>query len=269
MNVVIAGPIVSPKFEQTMREGIRELDLGDKVEILGTVDHDQLPALIASATVCVVPAASDLTPNPAVVYPTKLLEYMACKRAIVAPKRETVAMVVDNAREALLFEPGDPIDLARKVLRLLGEPALRVHLAAAAYDRVRRDFTASAARRALRNAYTVLAERHQFSESAEDESPKVEMLADDDFEATVFEEAPQAPAVDTALNHIEDPESLHSGHTSSENVAAPPLPKIKRWSAIRLRRRRLRSALQTARPWSTTASARCRSRRTTASTRKS
>jgi hypothetical protein len=74
----------------------------------------------------------------------------------------------------------------------------------------------------------VLAERHQFTESSEDESPKIEILSDDDFEATVFEEAPQAPAVDTALNHIEDPESLdvlsHSGHTSSENVAAPPLP---------------------------------------------
>jgi glycosyltransferase involved in cell wall biosynthesis len=227
-RLVLAGPIVGGKFEQALRDGIRELGLADKIEILGPVDHDQLPALIASATVCVVPTASDLAPNPAVLYPTKLLEYMACKRAIVAPKRDTVSMVVENGREALLFEPGDPIDLARKVLRLIGEPVLRERIAAAGYERVRREFTASAARRALRNAYAVLAERHQFSESAEDDGPKVEILSDDDFEATVFEEAPQAPAVDTALNHIEDPESLdalsHSGHTSSENVAAPPLP---------------------------------------------
>jgi glycosyltransferase involved in cell wall biosynthesis len=227
-RLVLAGPIVGGKFEQALRDGIRELGLADKIEILGPVDHDQLPALLASATVCVVPAASDLTPNPAVLYPTKLLEYMACKRAIVAPKRDTVSMVVENGREALLFEPGDPIDLARKVLRLIGEPILRERIAAAGYERVRREFTASAARRALRNAYTVLAERHHFAESSEDESPKIEILSDDDFEATVFEEAPQSPAVDTALNHIEDPEALdalsHSGHTSSENVAAPPLP---------------------------------------------
>ncbi len=229
-RLILAGPIISPKFEQTMRDGIRELDLVDKVEILGTVDHDQLPALIASATVCVVPAASDLTPNPAVVYPTKLLEYMACKRAIVAPKRETVSMVVENAREALLFEPGDPIDLARKVLRLIGEPALRERLAAAAYERVRRDFTASAARRHLRNAYTVLAQRFadQFPLLADDDAPKIEILADDDFEATVFEEAPRPPQVDTALNRIADPESFNaiasSGHTSSGEVAAPPAP---------------------------------------------
>lgn len=227
-RLVLAGPIVGGKFEQALRDGIRELGLAEKIEILGPVDHDQLPALLASATVCVVPAASDLTPNPAVLYPTKILEYMACKRAIVAPKRETVSMVVDNGREALLFEPGDPIDLARKVLRLIGEPVLRERIASSGYERVRREFTASAARRALRNAYSVLAERYQFTESADDEAPKVEILSDDDFEATVFEEAPQAPAVDTALNQIEDPESLdamaHTGHTSSENIAAPPLP---------------------------------------------
>ena len=145
-------------------------------------------------------------------------------------------MVVENGREALLFEPGDPIDLARKVLRLIGEPALRDKIAAAAYDRVRREFTASAARRALRNAYEALAERFggQFSEADDDENPKVEILSDDDFEATVFEEAPQVPAVDTALNRIGDPEALQdalasldgtsTGHTSSEQVAAPPVP---------------------------------------------
>jgi len=229
-RLVLAGPMIAPKFDGALREGIRELGLQDKVEILGAVDHDQLPALIASATVCVVPAASDLTPNPAVVYPTKLLEYMACKRAIVAPKRETVQMVAENGREALLFEPGDPIDLARKVLRLIGEPVLRERIAQAGYDRVRREFTASAARRALRNAYTVIAERFadQFDDAADDDAPKVEILADDDFEATVFEEAPQAPAVDTALNRIEDPDALElvieTGHTSSESVVAPPLP---------------------------------------------
>ncbi|HEY1555250.1 MAG TPA: glycosyltransferase [Kofleriaceae bacterium] len=231
-HLVLAGPIVSPKFAAALKDGIRELGLDGKVELAGAIDHDELPALLAQATVCVVPAASDLTPNPAVVYPTKLLEYMACKRAIVAPRRETVAMVVDNGREALLFEPGDPIDLARKVLRLLGEPVLRDRLAAGAYERVRRDFTASAARRALRTAYDVVEERFagQFGDSAGDDHPKMELLADDDFEATVFEEAPHASASDTGLEHIGDPHAIadvlesldNEPHTGSEQVVAPP-----------------------------------------------
>jgi glycosyltransferase involved in cell wall biosynthesis len=226
-RLVLAGPI-APSFETALREGIRELGLTGKVDLLGAVDHDQLPMLISTSTVCVVPSAAELAHNPAVLFPTKILEYMACRRAVVAPRRDTVMMVVENGREALLFEPGDPIDLARKVLRLLGEPTLRERIAATAYERVRREFTASAARRALRKAYAVLAERFadRFSEAEEDESPKVELLSDDDFEATVFEEAPRVPAVDTALNQLADAEALDdaTGHTSSESVVAPPLP---------------------------------------------
>jgi hypothetical protein len=179
----------------------------------------------------VVPAAADLSPNPTVAYPTKLLEYMACRRPIVAPRRDTVQLVVDNNREALLFEAGDPIDLAKKVLRLIGEPFLRDRIANAAYERVRRDFTASAARRALRKAYDVLAERFagQFDDDdGADEPPKVELLQDDDFEATVFEEAPSVHVDTSVSDEIPLDEALSSlgddHSTSSESVIAPPPP---------------------------------------------
>jgi glycosyltransferase involved in cell wall biosynthesis len=215
-RLVIAGPVVSPKFDAALREGIRELGLSEKVELLGPVDHDQIPALIATAAVCVVPAAADLTPNPTVVFPTKLLEYMACKRPIVAPKRETVTQVVEGGREAILFEPGDPIDLARKVLRLLGEPGLRERIAANAYDRVRRELTASAARRAIRKAYDRFGELG--GAPAEDEAPKVELLADDDFEATVFEEAPVA--LDLGLDRMPDPNALEEALAGLQTTGA-------------------------------------------------
>jgi glycosyltransferase involved in cell wall biosynthesis len=230
-RLVLAGSM-APRFEQPLRDQIRELGLSDKIEIMPPVDHEQLPALLATATVCVVPAAADLTPSPTVVFPTKLLEYMACRRAVVAPRRETLSHVVENNREALLFEPGDPIDLARKVLRLLGEPQLRDRIAHNAYERVRREFTASAARRALRSAYRVLSDRFAvpLDDAVDDDAPKIELLADDDFEATVFEEAPAPPPVDTALNKLHPlDEALQSlvesdgaGTTSSESVIAPP-----------------------------------------------
>ena len=200
-RLVLTGSM-APRFEPTLREAIRELGLTEKVEITGPVDHDQLPALLATSTVCVVPAAADLTPSPIALFPTKILEYMACRCAIVAPRRESLAHVVENNREALLFDPSDPQDLARKVLRLIAEPAMRDRLAHNAYERVRRDFTASAARRALRTAYNVLSGRFvmpTLDPSAED-VPKAELLADDDFEATVFEDAPASPTVDTAVN---------------------------------------------------------------------
>lgn len=219
-RLVLAGTM-APKFEPVLRDSIRELGLADKIEVLGAVDHDQVPALIATATVCVVPAAPDLSPNPLVTYPTKLLEYMACKRAVVAPKRETVMHVVDHARDALLFAPGDPVDLARQVLRLLGEPLLRDKLANNAYERVRREHTASASRRQLRNAYDALVDR--FADrfdiaSADDDSPKVELLADDDFEATVFSEPAPARSDSTSENILVADES----DSSPEAALAPP-----------------------------------------------
>ena len=236
-RLVLAGSL-APGFEPVLRDQIRELGLVDRVDILPPVDHDQLPALLATAAVCVVPAVPDPSPT-ASVFPTKLLEYMACRRAVVAPRRETLAQVVDNHREALLFEPGDPVDLARKVLRLLGEPLLRARIAQGAYERVRREFTASATRRALRSAYRALTERFAVPVLDGDDAPKVELLSDDDFEATVFEEAPAPPAVDTAVNKLHPlhalplpldealqslAESDGTGTTSSESVIAPPPP---------------------------------------------
>ena len=231
-RLVLAGPVISAKFQAALEDGIRELGLDDKVELVGPVDHDQIPLLLATATVCVVPAASDLTPNPNVVFPTKILEYMACRRAIVAPKRETVAQIVEHGRDALLFEPGDPVDLARKVLRLLGEPALRERIAANAYDRVRRELTASSARRAIRNAYDVFGAVATIA--SDDEPPKVEQLADDDFEATVFEEAPIVPAqldqhrngsgLEEALAGLDSVAQSASGAIGESSLSSPIAP---------------------------------------------
>ena len=232
-RLVLAGAL-APKLEQALRDGIRELGMTDRIEILGPIDHDQLPALYATATVCVVPAAADLVPNPTVVFPTKLLEYMACKRAIVAPKRETLAHVVEDNREALLFEPGDSADLARKIVRLLGDSALRTRLADRAYERVRRELTASGARRALRAAYQVLASRFaaQFEPDAPlPEPPRVELLSDDDFEVTLFEEPPAVASAETtgvnSLALLDDAlASLDEGTGSAQLAPAPSLDRL-------------------------------------------
>jgi hypothetical protein len=184
-----------------------------------------MPALIASAGVCIVPAAAELTPRPYALFPTRLLEFMACRRAVVAPRRGSVAMLIDHGREGLLFTPGDHIDLARKLRRLIDDPGLRDRLAANGYERVRRECTASAARRAIRNAYVELADRpewrHRFAEHTTGDHSFPEAIAvgdpiaaDDEFEATVYEVAPTTadphdasgdPSLDGALERMGPP----------------------------------------------------------------
>jgi glycosyltransferase involved in cell wall biosynthesis len=234
-QLVLAGPC-SPGFEPKLRSALSDLGIADRVQILGAVDHEQLPTLIATATICVAPHAPELAPRPYALYPTKVLEYLACKRAVIAPRRGTVGMVIENGREGLLFEPGDPLDLARKLLDLLEDPNSRDRMAKNGYERVRREFTASAARRALRTAYAELAKRFsdRFAEGAAavadaDERPP-EPIADDDFEATVFEEVPSVPDAavvsaggdDTGLETSIAPTLEVDGRADS--VAEPPTP---------------------------------------------
>jgi glycosyltransferase involved in cell wall biosynthesis len=196
-HLVLAGPLM-PTFEAELRTGIRELKLEGKVHTAGTIDHDEVPALIATASVCVAPAGPDLQPVPTVIAPTKIFEYMACRRAVIAARRQSISAVIEHGRDGLLFEPNDPSDLGRKIHRLLVETSFRERLAAAAYARVRSEFTASAARRNVRVAYDALSRRFgaQFASAAADDSPRAtELLTDDEFEATVFEDlAPAAPA---------------------------------------------------------------------------
>ncbi|MEZ4404058.1 MAG: glycosyltransferase family 4 protein [Kofleriaceae bacterium] len=209
-RLVMAGP-AAPGFEAPLRAAIAELGLAGRVELQDALDHDAMPALIASATIGVVPAAAELAPRPYALYPTRLLEFMACRRPVVAPRRSSVGMLVDHGREGLLFAPGDPADLARKLRRLLDDAGLRDRLAANGYDRVRREFTASAARRAVRTAYAELAERpewrHRFAgETTGDLDPAngvavgEPIASDDEYEATVYEVAPTtADASDVAI----------------------------------------------------------------------
>ncbi|HTM19001.1 MAG TPA: glycosyltransferase family 4 protein, partial [Kofleriaceae bacterium] len=162
-RLVLAGPITAA-FDQTLRKAIADLGMAGRVELPGAIDHERVPALLAGATICVAPAAAELAPRPTTLYPTKLLEYMACRRAVVAPRRSTLGLLIDDGEHGLLFNPGDPLDLAAKLLRLLGDASLRQRLAAAGYERVRAQHTASATRRSLRAAYRALAQQSPWRE---------------------------------------------------------------------------------------------------------
>ncbi len=147
----------SPEFIDSLASAVRDLGLSERVDLLGEVPHEDVPALIGSSAICVAPGAVDLGPKPLALYPTKLLEYMACQRPVVAPRRGTVTMLMRDEQHGLLFEPGHPIDLAQKILGLLDDADLRYRVSRGGYELVRRAHTASSTRRELRRAYAWLA----------------------------------------------------------------------------------------------------------------
>jgi len=147
---------VDPAFEARLAREIHAGGLTDRVTVDAPVENESLPREIARATLCVAPHAQELSRHPDALYPTKLLEYMACKRVALAPRRGTVTSLVTDGKDAVLFSPGDASELAAQILRLLGDPELAATIAEAGYRLVRDRHTASATRRALRAAFGLL-----------------------------------------------------------------------------------------------------------------
>ena len=155
VKLVLAGAI-DDGFQTILDDARLETGLDESdVERLGAIEHDDMPRVIAQATVCVAPSAPS-DERPLASFPTKLLEYSACRRAVVAPRRPAVQELVEDGVTGVLFAPGDDADLARAIAQLLDDPDQRERIAEAGYDRIRVSHPASATRRRLLEAYAQL-----------------------------------------------------------------------------------------------------------------
>jgi glycosyltransferase involved in cell wall biosynthesis len=170
VRLLLAGPVDEP-FRAPLEQAIEARGLADTVELLGPIDHDDMPRVIAQADVCVAPASPDQQDRPLAGFPTKLLEYMACRRPVVAPRRPSVEELVEDREHGLLFEPGSADDLARAIGELLDDRALGERLATAGYLRVRDQHPASATRRRLLEAYARIVPAERWSPPGRAASP--------------------------------------------------------------------------------------------------
>jgi glycosyltransferase involved in cell wall biosynthesis len=100
----------------------RSLNLGERVRFTGVISRDDVPRHVA---------AFDIALQPAVVAyasPLKLFEYLALSKAIVAPRQPNIEEVLEDGRNALLFDPKQPEALEALLARLAHDAALREQL---------------------------------------------------------------------------------------------------------------------------------------------
>ena len=138
---------------------VRKLGLENHVAIEPAVPHHEVPALIASADVCVAPLAYNDRNVTQGCCPIKVIEYMACARPIVAANLPVVRELVREGADALLFTPDDPVDLARCILAVLNDTSLAQRLAGSAAERARKKFSWREAQRKLLKVYQSLVKR--------------------------------------------------------------------------------------------------------------
>ena len=98
----------------------------------GLVPQEEGPAHLAACDVLISPHVPNPDGTPFFGSPTKLFEYMAMGRGIVASNLDQIGEVLEHNRTALLVPPGDPDALASAVARLSEDHKLRESLGAEA-----------------------------------------------------------------------------------------------------------------------------------------
>jgi glycosyltransferase involved in cell wall biosynthesis len=118
-NLLIVGD--GPGTTDLIRRA-QTLGVEGRVHVAGLVERDALAAYINVFDIALQP---EVTPYAS---PLKLFEYMALRRAIVAPDAPNIREILTHDVDALLFEPNNPASLAQAVRALALDPALRSRL---------------------------------------------------------------------------------------------------------------------------------------------
>jgi glycosyltransferase involved in cell wall biosynthesis len=103
------------------QELARRLGVADRIEWTGALTHAEAVARLSECDVLASPHVP-LDGQAFFGSPTKLFEYMAIGRPIVASALEQIAEVLEDGRTAVLVRPDDPAALAAGITAVLHEP---------------------------------------------------------------------------------------------------------------------------------------------------
>lgn len=109
----------------------RKLGVYERIEWTGSLPHREAVARLSACDVLASPQVP-LDGQPFFGSPTKMFEYMAIGRPIVASALEQMGEVLEDGRTARLVTPGDPTDLAAGIAHVLALPDRGASLGAAA-----------------------------------------------------------------------------------------------------------------------------------------
>jgi glycosyltransferase involved in cell wall biosynthesis len=122
----------SQSSHREIEELIKSLKLSDRIGLTGLVER---PAQAMRALDVIVHASTQPEPFGLVI-----AEGMACGRAVITSYAGGATELVEEKVNALTHQPGDAQQLARRIVELATDSALRAKLAAAAHVTARQRF---------------------------------------------------------------------------------------------------------------------------------
>jgi len=131
MQVKIAGD--GPEREEMIRI-LREGNMLERTEFLGSVNNTDMPGIYRSADISVLPSFMEATSITG-------LESMACGLPLIGSAVGGIPAIISDNVTGLLVEAGDPDQLARAIGRLVMHPDERLAMGNAARQRVESEFS--------------------------------------------------------------------------------------------------------------------------------
>jgi glycosyltransferase involved in cell wall biosynthesis len=110
---------------EEVRRILNEGSADESTVFTGLIPQEEGPAYLAACDVLVSPHVPNADGTPFFGSPTKLFEYMAMGKGIVASKLDQIGEVLEHEKTALLVPPGDVDALATGLARLVEDRALR------------------------------------------------------------------------------------------------------------------------------------------------
>lgn len=114
------------------RQRAELLGIADQVVFTGPVPAEATPGILAAADVLLSPQVHNRDGTLFFGSPTKLFEYMAIGKPIIASDLAQIGDILDNGKTALLTEPGDASALCDALERVLADPSEYLALGTAA-----------------------------------------------------------------------------------------------------------------------------------------
>jgi glycosyltransferase involved in cell wall biosynthesis len=119
-----------------LRRDVDAAGASASVVYTGLVPQHETPRLLACCDLFVSPQVDNPDGTRFFGSPTKLFEYMAFGRGIVASRAGQIGEILTDGESAVLVRPGDAGELAAGISRLARDPELRERLGLAARRRV-------------------------------------------------------------------------------------------------------------------------------------
>jgi len=119
---------------------IKETGMKNYVTFTGTIPYQEIPQYLAACDILVSPHVPNPDGTPFFGSPTKLFEYMAMGKGIVASNLDQIGEILEHKKTAWLVKPGDVNDLSDGINQLINDKNFRDNLGKNTYKEVKNKY---------------------------------------------------------------------------------------------------------------------------------